>query len=191
MAAKAADAIHRIGRKCWQDVPHVSRVIASPMVRTQETAAAVGRRLGVDVETEDRLREINFGEWEGLTGRQIMEWGIARGIPEALNEWRYGGGSTPGGETFPEVGDRMDSLVVDLAAHHAASESKTKAAAIALVSHAVAIKALVGISMKMDSSVWGAMWPQPASLTILQLKVNADGTIAERHLMCLGSPTSD
>lgn len=191
MAAKAADAIHRIGRKSWQDVPHVSRVIASPMVRTQETAAAVGRRLGLHVETDDRLQEVNFGDWEGLTGRQIMELCAANGTPEALHEWRFGAASAPGGESIPQVGERMNSLVIDLAAHHAASDSNSRAAATALVSHAVAIKSLVGISMKMDPAMWGSMWPQPASLTMLQLHFNSDGTIAERHLMCLGSPTSD
>src|SRR5690554_4483603 len=35
-AAKAADAVYRIGRSTWDRVPQVDRVFASPMVRTQE-----------------------------------------------------------------------------------------------------------------------------------------------------------
>jgi broad specificity phosphatase PhoE/ribonuclease HI len=184
-AAKAADAVYRIGRQTWERVPKVTRVLASPMVRTQETGAAIGRRIGAPVEIEDRLREINFGEWEGLAPDTLAE---ASG--DAIHRWRFGEIPAPGGESIPEVGARMNTLVEDLAAEHGrlCADGADEPRAYVLTSHAVAIKSAIGYSLGIDTRQWGSIWPQPASLTLLQLRVTQDGTIAERHLLCLGAP---
>jgi len=185
-AAKAADAVHAIGRRDWPSVAQASRVIASPMVRTQETAVAIGRRLGLHPETEDRLREIHFGSWEGRTAEEI-----AAEDPLVMHRWRFGEIAAHGGESFGDVGDRIDGLIVELAAEHAraARQGDDEQRTWVTVSHAVAIKCAVGLSMGMPADRWGAIWPVPASLTMLQLRVSADGHIVERHLMSVGSPT--
>ena len=185
-AAKAADAVYRIGRRTWDRVPHVTRVIASPMTRTQETGGAIGRRIGAHVETDARVREIDFGEWEGLTGDQIAE---RHG--DAIHRWRFGEIPAPGGESLPDVGARLDDFLRDSAAEHArlCADGDDVARAWAVASHAVAIKSAVGVSMGMEARHWSGIWPQPASLTLLQLRVSADGDIAERHLLAVGAPT--
>ena len=187
-AAKAADAIYRIGRRTWERAPKVGRIIASPMTRTQDTAEAVGRRLGLKVETDARLKEIDFGEWEGLTGDEISER-----FGDAIHQWRFGQLAPPGGESIPDVGERLNGLIEELGAEHARAcvEGDDEPRSIALVSHAVAIKSAVGRSLSIDERAWGSMWPQPTSLTILELRVATDGTIAERHLLCLGAPTDN
>lgn len=182
--AKAADAVYRIGRKSWGAVAPVTRVLASPMNRTQDTGTALGRRMGLRVETEERLREIHFGEWEGLTVDQIAE-----GYGDAIQEWRLGQAGAPGGETYREVGARMDEVVRELAAEHAAlcAAGEDRARTYAFATHAVAIKSCVGISLGMAHHTWGSLWPSPASITMLQWQVRSDGQIAERHLLCLGA----
>ncbi len=182
-AAKAADLVYRIGREMWDRVPRIGRILSSPMTRAQETAAALGRRLGLPVELDARLKEIDFGEWEGRTAAQIAD---ASG--DAIHRWRFGALAAPGGESFTDVGERMDSLIVDLAAEHAerCRSGDDAPRAIALASHAVAIKSGIGVSMGMDVSSWGAIWPQPASVSILELRVATDGAVVERHLLCLG-----
>ena len=72
-AAQAADLIYRIGRDRWTDLPKPSQIVASPMVRAQETARAVSRRLGLHVTTDERFAEVHFGDWEGLTAAQIAD----------------------------------------------------------------------------------------------------------------------
>src|SRR5690606_15684442 len=142
-AAKAADAVYRIGRDTWERVPKVSRVIASPMVRTQETAAALGRRLGLHVETDERLKEIDFGTWEGLTPEETIE----RDGRQILL-WQDASVRTPEGESIADVGARGLAWVQDLARAHAADPaSEHTAVSIAAVSHAVAIKATIGAVM--------------------------------------------
>ena len=185
-AAKAADAVYAIGRRSWNDLPTVSRVIASPLTRTQETGAAVARRLGVDVETEPLLREVAFGRWNGLTGEQIAsEYG------DGIHRWRFGEESPPGGESMADVGVRLDEVLRGFGSEHArlSASGNDVERAWAAVSHAVAIKCAVGVSLGVDRRSWGAIWPQPASLTIVKLRVTRDGDIVERHLLCLGAPT--
>lgn len=46
-------------------------IYSSDSVRAVETAEIVGVSLGLAVETDARLREVSFGEWEGLTRHEI------------------------------------------------------------------------------------------------------------------------
>lgn len=182
-ANAAADAVFRMGRDRWRKIPLITRVITSPMTRTKETGRAIGLRLGIDVETDDRLREAHFGAWEGLTGHEIAER-----FGDDIHRWRFGQTQAPGGESIPEVGARVDGLVRELAREHAercvAGDDTRRA--YALVSHAVAIKSLVALSMKMEVRMWGSLWPQPASITVVEVRANREGEIAERHLLCFG-----
>ncbi len=52
----------------------VDRVISSPLGRSMKTASIIAETLGKDnVEAWDELREVDFGDWEGLTVPQIKE----------------------------------------------------------------------------------------------------------------------
>ena len=75
-------------------------VLASPMQRAAETCRLAG--LDAAAETTDALLEWDYGEYEGITTKEIREsrpgWFL----------WRDG---SPGGETAAEVGARVDPLV--------------------------------------------------------------------------------
>jgi len=185
-AEMAAERVSRMGRDCWKRIAPVSRVLSSPMNRARETAEAIAARLKLPIETDARLKEIDFGQWEGLTGHEIAEQ-----FGDAIHRWRFGEIAAPGGESIPRVGLRLDGLVRELAWEHA---EKCRAGddthrSYVLASHAVAIKSIVGLSMHMETRSWGSIWPQPASISVLELRVMADGEIAERHLLCLGETT--
>ncbi|WP_062385461.1 histidine phosphatase family protein [Demequina iriomotensis] len=184
-AARAADLVYGMGRRAWTQLPHVTRVLASPMVRTQETAAAVGRRIGAHVETEEGLKEVDFGAWEGLTVAEIVERD-----GEAIHRWRQAELAAPEGESIDQVGERGYAVVRRLAQEHAAAcmAGRDLPRGIALVSHAVAIKSIVGTVLGMDPSRWGAIWPSPASTTVLQVRARYDGSIAETHVLAVGVP---
>lgn len=185
-AAKASDAVYAIGRRSWPTVAIASRVVSSPMVRTQETADAIGRRLGLHPETDDRLREIDFGRWEGLTSEEV-----ASDDTQIMRRWRSGQIPAEGGEAFGDVASRVEELLVAWAHQHArlARETGDVSRTWVAVSHAVAIKCAVGEAMGMPGDRWGAIWPVPASVTMVQLRVSTAGEIVERHLLCMGSPT--
>ena len=51
----------------------IAAVYASDLRRASDTASTIADCHGLDVQTDRRLRECEFGEWEGLTVGQIKE----------------------------------------------------------------------------------------------------------------------
>jgi probable phosphoglycerate mutase len=62
------------------------RVVTSDLSRASQTAAEVGRSLGVAVESDARLREVDAGHWQGLTREEI----VARGMGADFEAWSRG-----------------------------------------------------------------------------------------------------
>ncbi|WP_068006367.1 histidine phosphatase family protein [Pseudovibrio axinellae] len=82
--------------------------VCSPMIRARETMELLRKELGLDPEcyqVDERLREITFGEVEGLT---VPEMKIKR--PEVIenrrnDKWGY---VHPGGESYKMVSERIN-----------------------------------------------------------------------------------
>jgi len=56
-------------------VPGTHEIVCSPLGRTRETARIIARELGFDISairTEERLKEVAFGQWEGHTHAQVQ-----------------------------------------------------------------------------------------------------------------------
>ncbi len=51
----------------------IAEIIAGPLQRTRRTADIIAKKLQLDFHTDDRLREIHFGNWEGLTTDEVRE----------------------------------------------------------------------------------------------------------------------
>jgi broad specificity phosphatase PhoE len=89
--------------------------VASPLMRARETAEIMRAALDLapgDYRVDARLCEIRFGEWEGLTLREVR----ARS-PQALAErerdkWDF---VPPGGESYAQVAVRMRAWYAALA----------------------------------------------------------------------------
>ena len=184
-AAQAADAVYRVGRETWAPLAPVSRVLASPMQRAQDTAGAIGRRLGLKVDVDERAREVHFGAWEGFTVQEALDRD-----GDLIRRWDDGEVRAPGGESIQDVVARMDVFIGQLAREHAqACAADDVPRTIAIVSHSVAIKSLVAAAMGFPPGTVARVWPTPASLTLLQLRVTPGGDIEDGHLLALGVPT--
>ena len=48
-----------------------SQIISSPLLRCRGFADALAEKHGIPVETDDRLKEVGFGDWEGKTPEQL------------------------------------------------------------------------------------------------------------------------
>jgi broad specificity phosphatase PhoE len=90
-------------------------VYTSDLVRARETAEIVATRLGADVVALSELREIDVGEWEGLTWPQIEER-----FPEGALTWHQHGCGWKSGETYDQLGDRVIAALRRIAADHPA-----------------------------------------------------------------------
>jgi broad specificity phosphatase PhoE len=61
----------RQARELAAHVNNIDAIYSSDTQRARETAEIVAAHLGTTVTTDERLREVNFGEWEGLTRQEI------------------------------------------------------------------------------------------------------------------------
>ncbi len=91
----------------------IARVYTSPLRRAHETAEIVARRLGLELETVEALREIDVGSWSGLTRDEV-----AARFPEAYARWLDGGHGFDDGETYEELGARVVPALREVADRH-------------------------------------------------------------------------
>ncbi|MBD5787982.1 histidine phosphatase family protein [Cellulosimicrobium terreum] len=177
-AAQAADLAFRIGRSAWSDLPRPSTLVASPLVRAQETARALGRRLGLPVTTDARFAEVDFGAWEGLTAGVVDErW------PGLRQQWYESGTvAAPGGESAADVGARVRDGLHDLVGAQL-SGAPPDGRTVVVVGHAVQVRAAIGVAVQAPPSQWSRFRVPPGSVSILRLW--ADGS---SELVALGVP---
>ena len=98
----------------------IDRIVSSPMLRALETAQAIAT--GRPVELDERLRELDYGRWEGLTYAEIDDRD-----PELRARWEHDPAAThsPGGESGDDVAARALSFLVDLLAAEGGEPSGT------------------------------------------------------------------
>ncbi len=92
-------------------VDSVDAVYSSDLVRARRTAEIIAERFGLRVETKQSLRELHFGDWEGLTYDEIVgHW------PDALANFLQHPDilEVPNGETFPQVRKRAMDAIDDI-----------------------------------------------------------------------------
>jgi broad specificity phosphatase PhoE len=80
------------------------------LIRARATAEAIAALHGLPVESDARLREFRFGDWEGLTWVEITDRN-----PQLLETSdTIAAYRPPGGETIADVIDRWKSFQADL-----------------------------------------------------------------------------
>ena len=83
------------------------RVVSSPLRRAQETATAIAAALGVEVQSDDRLVEMDYGDWDERSFSEFPAEDLAR--------WRRDPSfAPPGGESLQAVGERVASFCAEL-----------------------------------------------------------------------------
>jgi probable phosphoglycerate mutase len=77
------------------------RLVASPLGRAQHTAQIIGEALGLPIETDGRVIEVSFGEWDGRLRDEL-----SAEFPETFGrgDWQF---CAPGGETYESVETRV------------------------------------------------------------------------------------
>ena len=91
----------------------IELVYTSDLSRARETAEIVGAHLGASVLALRELREIDVGEWQGLTWPEIE-----RRYPKAARAWHERGYGWESGETYDELGERVVAALRRIAAEH-------------------------------------------------------------------------
>ncbi len=94
--------------------PAAWRLVASPLGRTMATARLVCAELGLPeyaIETDDRLKEMAFGEWEGLTPAEIEAWHPETWAARGADRWHH---PRPCGESYALLAARVGAFLRDV-----------------------------------------------------------------------------
>jgi broad specificity phosphatase PhoE len=127
-------------------VPADARVVASPLRRAQETAAAFGRA----VEVDDRWIELDYGEFDGRPIGDVP--------PEVWTTWRADPHFVPpGGESLATLGQRVRGACEELL-------DEARRGDVVVVSHVSPIKAAIAWALGVGDEVAWRLFVQVASV---------------------------
>ena len=94
---------------------HLDAIYSSDLARAWETAEAIALHHKLPVHADPRLREMSFGEWQGMTYAEMEER-----FPEQVAWWDADrlNRAAPGGETLAQVTARLQSVLDDACHNH-------------------------------------------------------------------------
>jgi probable phosphoglycerate mutase len=145
----------------------IGAVYSSDLLRAQETAGIVAEKIGLTVEVDPGLREVDVGDWSGRVHHEL------EGIdPQGFRRWQEGGKGWNGGESYEQMGERVVAAVTRIAERHPGDT-------ILIVTHGGSIRACRATAAGLEYAVSrvsaiGSM----ANCEIVELAL-ADGRLAE------------
>lgn len=140
-----------------QEFP-IKAVYASPLARTLETAQPLATALEQEVIPHDGLLEIDFGDWQDKTLKQLRRrklWQVVQRTPTRM--------CFPNGETFASAQLRMVNALEALCQQHAAKDL------VVCVSHSDCIRLAAAHYLGIHLDLFQRLTISPASITTLHL----------------------
>ncbi|GAB4435404.1 MAG: histidine phosphatase family protein [Chloroflexi bacterium OHK40] len=136
---------------------------SSDLARAWQTAETIGATLGLAPVAMPELREIDVGQWEGLTPEELY-----RRFPDHMAEYRRDPARTVriGGESYAQLQARA------LVALNRLQETHRQGDVVVAVSHGGTIRALLCHVIGLDLANFGRMWLDNGSITELRLGRN-------------------
>src|SRR5262249_13234003 len=117
-----------------------SAIFCSPMLRTRQTVDPLCRRVNMQPVMDWGLREIDYGEWDGMNQDEVKQR-----YPEAFAYWAADVASrgAPGGETAFDVAGRAMKVIEQI-------RTKYKEGNVLVVSHKATLRIIVCALLGLD-----------------------------------------
>ena len=135
----------------WQQVRNTTsavtgwqRIITSPLRRCTEFAHWLAEQHGLPLETQDDLREVGFGEWEGITRVQLRQ--DRRAEYDAFYQDPVGR-RPPGAEPLDAFSARVSAVIEHLLETYPGED-------LLIVAHAGVIRAALGYVTQAPAVNW-------------------------------------
>ncbi|MFZ5631810.1 MAG: alpha-ribazole phosphatase [Bacillota bacterium] len=146
----------------------ISAVYSSDLGRAVETARQIAIPLGLEVITRPALREMNFGQWEGLTFAEIREK-----YGDLLKRWwqKPLDIRTPGGEGLSDLVSRVVPAVREVVEKHPDEQ-------VAVVCHGGPVRSIIGTVLNMDLNKYWKIRQDNAALNIVDFNDWDNGIVA-------------
>ena len=136
----------------------IKAVYSSPMERCMQTAQPLAAALGLEVISRQGLIEVDFGEWQDRTLKQLRRrkmWKVVQANPARMH--------FPGGETFASAQGRIVQELETLVGEHRPKDL------IACFSHSDLIKLALGYYLGQPLDLFQRILIVPASVSTLHL----------------------
>lgn len=139
-AGRSDDSLNETGRlqafaaaQMLRDM-HVDAIFCSPLRRTMETAAIIGRRISCTPKPVESFNELLMGPWEGVSEAEVAEH-----YPDELAIWsvRPAELRIPGRETLSELQQRVLAGVQEI------QQGLSDTSCVAVVTHVAVIRVLL------------------------------------------------
>ncbi|MBR2897102.1 MAG: histidine phosphatase family protein [Oscillospiraceae bacterium] len=153
-------ALTVITAKALQDVKF-DRVISSPLKRAHDTAEIMLRENRVSsaaIETDDRLKEFSFGEWEGRSCKPTEETTELNNFYYRPREFR----GLPGGESTAQVVARTREFLLETA-NDPQNDGKT----LLITTHGGAMRALLQEVYGETDDFWHGGVPDNCTVNVI------------------------
>jgi broad specificity phosphatase PhoE len=138
----------------------INAVYASDLRRAVETVSAICEPRCLEWRCDGRLRELNFGAWEGLTYAEVQDR-----YAQALTAWEAEplGTAPPGGETLAQLAGRVEAFLAGL------DDVSDPDWTALLVAHRGSLRVLLCLALGLPPEVRWRFRIEPASLSAVSL----------------------
>ena len=148
-SVRIADALKKIP---------IEAIYASPMIRTQQTALPLAKLLNLDINVNDSLNQVNFGDWQGLTFEELAQnpdWKTFQANPAIAK--------IPNGEDGFMVRERVSKAILEIAKQYSDDSVIACYSHGSIIRHA--ISHFIGLPLENHNQIRVA----PASISTLSL----------------------
>jgi alpha-ribazole phosphatase len=140
-------------------------IYCSPSQRARQTVAPLAKRAGLEPMLDEGLREISYGDWEGMKHEEAKAK-----FPDAYAYWAQDTASraTPGGETAFMVASRAAPVLERIRREHPQGR-------VLVVSHKATVRILVCALLGMDVRLFRDRIGQPVC-ALSRFEIKPQGT---------------
>lgn len=140
-------------------------VVCSPLRRAFDTASFAAEACGVELQIEDRLREIDFGEWEGRTLDEVREVD-----PASVEKFEQNPGEKPfpRGEPLPVAAQRALEVFYEL-------QEKFEDQTVLVVAHNTLIRLSLCSLLGMPLEQYRKRFPRISNVAVHEVHLSGIG----------------
>ncbi len=138
-----------------KDLP-IRSIYSSPLERAIETAQPLSLAKLLPVICNENLQEIDFGEWQGKTIKQLRKLKLWKLVHQEPENFRF-----PGGESFVEAQERLTSVIETFFSTHPEEEI------VACFSHSDSIRLILANYLGLPLQNFHKIAVDTASISVL------------------------
>lgn len=136
----------------------IKAIYSSPMERALETAAPLAERLDLKIIQKADLQEIDFGDWQGKSIKQLARRKLWKTVQNSPQEMTF-----PGGESFSGAQKRLAECLQTIRQDHEEHDL------VACFSHSDSIRLLVAYYLNMNLNDFQRVAINTASVSVIHL----------------------